>query len=56
MRYVPMELESQARRAVNFNVGSIDKSGSVRGMQELYFWPKGGQVRLGGYRQCDADK
>ena len=49
MRYVPMELESQARRAVNFNVGNIDKSGSVRGMQQLYFWPKGGQVRLGGY-------
>ena len=47
MRYVPMELESQARRAVNFNVGSIDKSGSVRGMQELYFGPKGGQGAIG---------
>lgn len=44
-----MEFECQARRLVNFEVGSIDKSGSVVGMRNLYGWPKGGQVRLGGY-------
>lgn len=27
--------------------GSIHKSGSVAGMQRLYGWPKGGQVRVG---------
>ena len=31
------------------NVGSIDKSGSVVGMQKLYGWPKGGQIRVGSY-------
>lgn len=49
MKYVPMEVADKARRAVNFNVASIDKSGSVVGMRNLYGWPKGGQVRLGGY-------
>lgn len=50
MRYVPLEKEKQARRLVNFDsVGNIDKSGSVRGMQKLFGWKKGGQVRLGGY-------
>ncbi len=31
------------------HVGSIDRSGSVRGMQRLYGWKKGGQVRIGSY-------
>ena len=30
-------------------VGSIDKTGSVRGMQRRFNWPKGGQIRVGGY-------
>lgn len=31
------------------HVGSIDRNGSVRGMQRLYGWKKGGQVRIGSY-------
>lgn len=47
MRYIT---EDDARRyRVNTGVGNIDKSGSVKGMQQLYGWPKGGQVRIGGY-------
>ena len=50
MKYVPLEFESKARRMVNFEAGgNIDKSGSVVGMRNLYGWPKGGQVRMGGY-------
>lgn len=49
MKYVPMEFADKARSRVNFNVASIDKSGSVVGMRNLFGWPKGGQVRLGGY-------
>lgn len=30
-------------------VGNIDVSGSVRGMQKLYGWERGGQVRIGSY-------
>ena len=50
MRYVPAENIAQASRLVNFDaVGNIDRTGSVRGMQKLYGWPRNGQVRLGGY-------
>lgn len=50
MKYVPKDVENKARRLVNFDsCGNIDKSGSVVGMRNLYGWPKGGQVRLGGY-------
>jgi hypothetical protein len=50
MRYVPAENVSRAARAVNFDgYGNIDVSGSVKGMQKLYGWPKRGQVRVGGY-------
>lgn len=49
MIYVPKEKEVQARRLVNFEVGNIDRSGSVRGMRSRFGWPVGGQVRLGGY-------
>ena len=49
MRYVrqdavPRWLESEMDR-----VGSIDKTGSVRGMQNRFGWKRGGQVRVGGY-------
>lgn len=49
MRYVLREFEAQARRLVNFDCGNISASGSVKGMQQLYGWPKGGQVRMGSY-------
>ena len=50
MKYVPKAVEDKARRLVNFDAcGNIDKSGSVVGMRNIYRWPKGGQVRLGGY-------
>ena len=50
MRYVRKTEEGRARRMVDFDsVSNIDSSGSVRGMQKLYGWPKGGQVRIGGY-------
>jgi hypothetical protein len=50
MKYVRLEDENKARRLANFaGVGSIDKSGSVVGMQNKFGWQKGGQVRLGGY-------
>lgn len=50
MRYVRQEDYSRANRIAKFDaVGNISVTGSVRGMQELYGWPKGGQVRLGSY-------
>jgi hypothetical protein len=50
MRYVPISKEPAARRLVNFDAcGNISRTGSVRGMQTLYGWPKNGQVRLGGW-------
>jgi hypothetical protein len=50
MRYIPKDYEAEARRLVDFETcGNIDASGSVKGMQTLYGWPKRGQVRLGGY-------
>ena len=49
MRYVkkcdvPLWLASEMDR-----VGSIDRTGSVRGMQNRFGWKRGGQVRVGGY-------
>lgn len=42
--------EAEAARArVSLDVGNIHRSGSVRGMQERFGWPKGGQVRIGSY-------
>ena len=50
MRYVRKADFAAANRIANLTgVGNIDVSGSVRGMQKLYGWPKGGQVRVGGY-------
>lgn len=47
MRYTTKEGAERAR--VSLEVPSIHASGSVRGMQERYGWPRGGQVRVGGY-------
>lgn len=48
MRYTTQEAARRYR--INLDaVGSIHKSGSVAGMQKLYGWPKGGQVRIGAY-------
>lgn len=48
MRYITEE--SATRNRVNLEaVGSIHRTGSVRGMQERYGWAKGGQVRVGSY-------
>lgn len=50
MKYIHKDDEYAARRMVNFEAcGNIDRSGSVKGMQQLYGWPKGGQVRVRGY-------
>jgi hypothetical protein len=47
MRYL---LVKDARKCPRLQqVGNIDVSGSVLGMQKLFGWPKGGQVRCGGY-------
>lgn len=47
MRYTTKEAASRAR--VSLDVPNIHKSGSVAGMQKLYGWPRGGQVRCGSY-------
>lgn len=48
MRYTTKEGARRAR--VNLEaVGNISVTGSVRGMQERYGWPKGGQVRVGAW-------
>jgi len=50
MRYVPLKSESLARRLVNLDAcGNISVTGSVRGMQTIYNWPKNGQVRMGAW-------
>lgn len=47
MRYIT---ESTARaQRVNMNVANISRTGSVLGMQKLYGWPVGGQIRIGGF-------
>lgn len=51
MRYIRVEDYDIANRRTGGafdRVGNIDASGSVRGMQKLYGWPRGGQVRCGG--------
>jgi hypothetical protein len=35
--------------ANGINFPSIDASGSVRGMQSRFGWPRDGHVRIGGY-------
>lgn len=34
---------------LDLDCANIHRTGSVRGMQERYGWPKGGQVRVGSY-------
>jgi hypothetical protein len=43
MRYVREE-DRKSVRGLD-SCGNIDKTGSVLGMQRIYGWPKGGQVR-----------
>jgi hypothetical protein len=47
MRYITVRAARDNR--VNLDVGNIHYTGSVRGMQKLYGWPKGGQVRVGSW-------
>ncbi len=47
MRYVPEHKAGEVRGLEE--CGNISATGSARGMQEKYGWPKGGQVRVGGY-------
>lgn len=47
MRYTTAEEAARAR--VSLDVGNIHVTGSVKGMQSIYNWPKGGQVRVGAY-------
>lgn len=48
MRYIT-EQDAKANRVNLDAVRSIHRTGSVRGMQDRYGWPKGGQVRVGSY-------
>ena len=48
MRYTTKEALRRLRIDVEA-VGNISRTGSVRGMQTLYGWPKGGQVRIGAW-------
>ena len=45
MRYVAKADKAKVRRVDS--VGNISVTGSVRGMQQLYGWPKGGHARIG---------
>ncbi len=47
MRY--MTQADAERNRVSLDVANISASGSVKGMQQIYGWPKGGQVRVGGF-------
>lgn len=52
MRYVRLKDLTKARSVTRGQLdlcGNIHVSGSVRGMQKIYGWPRGGQVRIGGY-------
>lgn len=50
MRYVTeSDVDRCGFRGIIDAVSNISKSGSVLGMQKQYGWPKGGQVRIGGY-------
>jgi hypothetical protein len=48
MRYVKVSDAGQIRDVLD-RVGSISATGSVIGMQRLYGWKRGGQVRVGAY-------
>lgn len=47
MRYVRQQDAEKIERLNE--CGNISVTGSVRGMQDKYGWPKGGQVRVGSY-------
>lgn len=47
MRYVREEDRAKVRGVES--VGNISVTGSVTGMQRLFGWKKGGQVRIGSY-------
>lgn len=47
MRYVEIENKPKVRNVDA--VGNISVTGSVTGMQKLYGWPRGGQVRIGSW-------
>jgi hypothetical protein len=52
MRYVKTNDMKQANRVTRgaFDAcGNISVTGSVRGMQSRFGWPRGGQVRCGAY-------
>jgi hypothetical protein len=52
MRYVRVKNWTEARNVTRGQLdlcGSIHASGSVRGMQKIYGWPRGAQVRIGRY-------
>lgn len=52
MRYVKtvdMKRANQVTRGAFTKCGNIAASGSVRGMQDRFGWPRGGQVRCGLY-------
>ena len=47
MRYMT---EAEAlRNKVNLDVANISRTGSVKGMQQKFSWPEGGQLRVGAY-------
>lgn len=49
MRYVKLDRVPGWLERRMGSVGSIDRTGSVRGMQSRFGWPRGGQVRVGSY-------
>ena len=49
MRYVKVKETPRWLEARMDTVGSIARSGSVRGMQNRFGWKRGGQVRVGGF-------
>ena len=50
MRYVTQAGVEKHRLTGEFEAcGNISKTGSVLGMQKLFGWPKGGQVRKGAF-------
>jgi hypothetical protein len=50
MRYVTQsDVTRHHLQAIFDTCGNISATGSVLGMQRQFGWPKGGQVRMGGY-------
>ena len=50
MRYVKAAEFRKARRIPHYSsFPNIHVTGSVKGMQKIYRWPRGGQVRVGSY-------